>query len=427
MREDLLHFIWKYKKLALHDLESTDGEALEIINFGQHNQLAGPDFFNAQIKIDGQLWAGNLEIHLKSSDWYAHKHEEDSNYKNVILHVVWQHDCHVLTEGGTHLVTLELKNYISNTLLTAYQNLMDSRNTSFINCENNIGSVSKFHMNIWLERLYFERLEQKSVEVAELLKRTNNDWEGVLFALLLKGFGSKVNGPVFIQLAKVIDFKIIRKVQSNVRSLEGLFYGMLQLLEADDILDDYYLGLKKEYEFLKVKFGLGHKFVGRPEFYGLRPPNFPTIRLSQLANLYYSNDSLFAKLMEAETSEQMHGILKVVASDYWSNHYTFGKESKGMTKVLSKTFVDLLIINSILPVKYLYSKSIGKNSDEQIIDIMSAIPSEKNVITRNFQGLNLSLNNAFYGQGAIQLYNNYCKPNKCLQCQIGASLLSGNV
>jgi len=218
MKEDLLHFIWKYKKYPLNGLITTTGEPVRVVSTGTHNHLSGPDFFNAQIELSGQLWAGNVEIHLKSSDWYAHNHQEDNNYDNVILHVVWEDDISIFRKDGSEIPTFSLKQYISLHVLENYQKLFNAKNYHFVNCESDISEVDEFIRNNWLDRLFIERLEQKSIFINELLKHTNNDWEQVLFLMLLKTFGSKINGEVFIEIGKSIDFSIIRKLHKKTSS-----------------------------------------------------------------------------------------------------------------------------------------------------------------------------------------------------------------
>lgn len=426
MKEDLLHFIWKYKKLQLVDLVGTNNETISIVETGTHNHLAGPDFFSAKVDIDGQLWAGNVEIHLKSSDWYAHNHEQDSNYNNVILHVVWEDDAAVFRSDNSEIPTLELRDYIPKSLLDAYQKLFDKNDARFINCEKSIAHVDTFLFENWLERLYFERLERKSKFVLELLENSKNDWEQVLFALLLKNFGLKINGASFLSLAQALDFAMVRKLQSDTLPLESVFFGMSHLLDSEEILDDYYIQLKKEYAHLKSKFGLEEKSVQKPEFFKLRPPNFPTIRLSQLANLYAGRQNLFSRVIHASQLEELYAIFDVSASDYWNDHFTFGRTSKKSIKRMTKKFIDLLIINSLLPLKFCYAQHQGKEANEEIIQIISQIKKEENSIIANFEQHGVTMGNAKESQALLQLYNEYCIRNKCLQCAVGNSLLQGN-
>lgn len=423
MKEDLLHFIWKYKKLGSADLFGSKNEPITVVDPGTHNHLAGPDFFNAKVNIDGQLWAGNVEIHLKSSDWYAHHHERDTNYNNVILHVVWDDDGAVFRSDSSEIPTLELRNYIPQDLLDAYQNLFDKNGITFINCEKHIAQVDRFRFDHWLERLYFERLERKSDFVLGLLQKSKNDWEQVLFALLLKNFGLKINGDSFLSLARALHFSTVRKLRSDTLALESVLFGMAHLLDDEEILDDYYLQLKREYAHFKNKFGLKTETVQKPEFFKLRPPNFPTIRLSQLANLYSKRQNLFSAVIHASDLTELYALFDVSASTYWNDHYTFGKTSKKSVKRLTRNFIDLLIINSLLPLKFRYARHLGKEADEEIIPIISQIKKEENSIISNFKKHGISADDAKESQALLQLYNEYCTQNKCLRCTVGSSLL----
>lgn len=423
MREDLLHFIWKYKKLSIGELFSTDNEPIEIMSVGTHNHLAGPDFFNATIKIGGQLWAGNVEIHLKSSDWYAHGHEKDPNYNNVILHVVWEHDTEVFRSDHSPLPSLELKNYIPPSVLENYRALFDKRGVAFVNCEKDLAQVDPFVLGGWLERLYFERLERKSKDVDALLAASNNDWEEVLFRLLLRSFGSKINADAFMSLGAALDFKVVRKLRSDVLQLESVLMGMAHLLSDDSVFDDYYLRLKKEFGYQKAKFGLANEAVQRPSFFKLRPANFPTIRLSQLANLYHRREALFAQVVESSGAEELYRIFGVGASTYWKNHFSFGKASKNSSKRLTKKFIDLLILNTVLPLKFSYARKTGKEAYEAILAIVNGLGPEENSIVSNFKKYGVAVKTGMESQSLLQLYNGYCSKNKCLQCRIGASLL----
>lgn len=427
MREDLLHFIWKYRKLPMEGLVTSNDLEIEILEVGIHNHLAGPDFFNAKIHIGAQLWAGNVEIHVKSSDWYAHGHERDSNYNTVILHVVWEDDASVFRSDESEIPTLELRHYIPAYLLKNYQNLFENRHNRFINCEKDIAEIDSFVFQNWLDRLYFERLENKSVRVLDLLKDSKNNWEHVLFALLLKNFGSKINGGSFASLGRALDFSIVRKIQSDPFKLESVLFGLAGLLANDSITDIHYTNLTKEYGYLKIKYQLNDAGVRRPEFFKLRPANFPTIRLSQLANLYGKHPNLFSKVMEAGNIADIYSIFTVSASDYWDTHFTFGKESKRSTKKLTKTFVDLLIINTIIPLKFCYAKYTGKEVNEEITVLASQLKKEENTIIKSFDGHGIEARNTLESQAILQLYNEYCTKNKCLDCVVGATILNRNI
>ncbi|MGB6268003.1 MAG: DUF2851 family protein, partial [Olleya sp.] len=385
-----------------------------------HN--AGPDFFNAQLTIDNQLWAGNVEIHIKSSDWFVHNHEVDANYDNVILHVVWEHDTNVFRKDNTQIPTIELKKYVSQSALNNYHKLFNSKQT-WINCENTIADINPFVINNWLERLFFERLERKAKGIEAILKQSNNNWEAVLFKLLAKNFGLKVNSDSFLSLANSFDFSIVRKQQSNLQSLEALFFGQASLLD-DDIQEPYYQNLQKEYTFLKQKFSLENRGVAQFQFFRLRPPNFPTIRLSQLANVYHLHQNLFSKIIVSDNLEDFYKLFSVSTSPFWDTHYTFDKASKTSKKQITKAFIDLLLINTIIPLKFCYAKQQGKSIEEELIKLMEQLKPEKNSIVDKFKILKVEAKSALHSQAIIQLKNKYCDKNQCLKCAIGNTILT---
>lgn len=422
MQEDFLHYIWKHKKINFNNLKTTKGEAIVISSIGQHNFNSGPDFFNAKIKIGEQLWAGNLEIHLKSSDWFLHNHEQDKAYDNVILHVVWDDDTEVFRKDNSVIPTLELKNYTDKSLLNNYEKLL-SKKDKWINCENDFALTNQFVLDHWLERLYFERLDRKSNTIQNLLQTSKNDWEAVLFKMLTKNFGLKVNGDAFFSLGNSIDFSIIRKTQSNQQIIEALLFGQSGLLN-EEVEHPYYSNLVKEYDFLKQKFNLQNSQVLPLQFFRLRPPNFPTIRLSQLASLYNKHQNLFSKVVKINQREDFYELFKVSTSEFWKTHYTFQKESKASTKMISKSFIDLLLINTILPLKFSYAKQKGEEVNTDLIELASTIASEKNTIIETFNKLKKVSKSALQSQSLIQLKTEYCDKNKCLQCAIGNSLIN---
>ena len=422
MQEDFLHYIWQYKKFELQDLKTTNNEAVLIKSVGSHNQNAGPDFFNSQLYIGEQLWAGNLEIHVKSSDWFVHNHENDKAYDNVILHVVWEHDTPVFRKDNTEIPTLELKNKVSANTLASYKRLF-TKASQWINCEKDFSSVDDFLLNNWLERLYIERLERKSKELEDLFKLSNNDWEAVLFKLLAKNFGLNINRDSFLSIANSVDFAVVRKVSQKTLSLEALFFGQSGLLEKD-IEETYFKSLKEEYAFLKHKFGLSNEGVLPLQFFRLRPSNFPTIRLSQLASLYVKHQQLFSKLSEVKSLKEIYAIFDLTTSTFWETHYTFENTSNKSVKRLSKSFVNLLVINAIIPIKFCYAKYQGKEINNELLAIIIELSSEKNSIVDKFNSLKKVSKSALQSQALLQLKNEYCVKNRCLQCAIGSSLIA---
>ncbi|MCY1500805.1 hypothetical protein D3C87_75070 [compost metagenome] len=420
MKEDFLHYIWQFKNFDFTKLHTTQGEKLLIINSGQYLQKAGPDFFNAQIVIGTQKWAGNIEIHLKSSDWYVHRHETDPNYENVILHVVWEHDTEVFRKDNTEIAVLELKEYVSKKMLENYQSLIASK--TWIFCENEIGSIDEFVFKNWQERLFFERLEKKYQPIEKLFSATIKDWEAVLFSLLAKNFGLNTNGETFFKIANSIPFQKIRKESFDVQNLEAMFYGRAGLF-MKECEDFYFTELKERWEYLLQKHDLKKAYVEPMQFFKHRPDNFPTIRLSQLANLYHSRQNLFSDMMKAETLLEFYNIFNIAASDYWDDHYQFDKRSPKKKKKLTNSFIDLLLINTVVPLKFAYASSQGNDVSEQMIRLLADIPAEKNSIIDKFHGFGITAKNAYETQSLLQLKNEYCNKKRCLECAIGMELM----
>ena len=421
MKEDFLHYIWKHKLLNLNQLETTQKEKLLLINSGEHNYNAGPDFFNSQIIIEDQHWAGNIEIHVKSSDWYVHGHEKDINYDSIILHVVWEHDIEIYTKENFVVPTLELKDYINENILNNYKKLF-SKLKKWINCQNVISSVDPFIIDNWLERLYVERLEQKSELTQKMLDTSKNDWEAVLIKVLFKNFGLKVNGDAFLNLINSIDFSIIRKEKQSLVSIEALLFGQAGLLN-DDIQDAYYKTLQMEYNYLLKKHNLQVNMKSQFQFFRMRPNNFPTIRIAQLAALLNQHQNLFSKIITTTQLKDYYKLFDISISEFWEAHYSFTSTSRKMHKKLSKKFIDLLLINTIVPLKFIYLKYINELNEEELISTIKLIKPEKNTVIDGFKELNVTCNNALNSQALLQLKNEYCEKNKCMQCAIGNELL----
>lgn len=421
MNEEFLYYVWKHGMFSSLNLQTLDAKEVFIVKSGIHNKNSGPDFLNSHIKIDQQLWVGHTEMHVKSSDWYLHKHEEDVNYDAVILHVVWEHDVAVFMKNNKPLPTLELKNYVSNALLSNYKNLVYHQQR-FIPCENQILNIDEFVLNNWLERLYFERLEQKSTFIKDLLLDTNADFEAVLFQLLAKNFGLKVNGDSFLALAKSMDFSIVKKERFDLLQLTALFFGQAGFLEKD-AEGSYYRQLQGIYQYLKHKHNLLSIANGQFQFFRMRPQNFPTIRIAQLAALIFTHQNLFSKLMNCKKKEDFYIVFNFEIQEFWKTHYTFESVSKKSPKKLSKSFIDLILINTIIPLKFVYLQSRGAVDEEEIIQLIKQVSSEKNSIISSFSSLKIKSKNALESQALLELKNNYCTKKRCLQCAIGNSCL----
>lgn len=420
MKEDFLHYVWQFKKFNVLEAKTVQGDAIIIHNGGQYLKQSGPDFFSAQLVIGNQKWAGNVEIHVKSSDWYIHNHQYDTSYDNVILHVVWEHDTEVFRKDNTEIPVLELKHYVLPEVLSSYNSLSAAK--SWIYCEKELETIDNFVFDNWKERLFFERLERKSQPIAELARTTGNDWEAVLFCFLAKSFGLNTNGVTFFAMAQSLPFSVVRRESFEFENLEGLFFGRAGMLDYN-YEDVYFKDLKQRYDYILHKYRVEPKYVDSPEFFKHRPDNFPTIRLSQLAQLYHQNQNLFSKIIEAGSIQQIYDVFNVQASPYWQSHYTFDKESAKKRKALTSSFVDLIIINTIIPFKFAYNRSIGKENTEQLIAVLREIAPEKNSIIEKFAAFKVKPESAYDTQALLQMKNEYCANKRCLQCTIGVELL----
>ena len=418
MKEDFLQYIWQYQLFNTTDLKTTIGESVYIEKTGSYDHQSGPDFKQARIIINDQRWAGQVEIHLKASDWYVHHHEKDDNYNNVILHVVWEDDMPVFRSNGEIISTLELKGLVSNHLLKTYNELTHFTE-KWPTCEPYLSGIDSFTIDKWLERLYINRLEQKSQSLDAILKRTKNDWEYTLFILIAKYFGLQYNGTAFQQMAEKLDFKIIKQERHHPLHLEALFFGMTGLFTDQE--SDYAQELKKIFTYLSHKYSL-KPIEQRVTFYRLRPANFPTIRLSQLAQLYSSQVALFSQIINDDYhSLQKH--LRTQTGDFWQTHYVFDKQHHKRSKYLSKSFIDLLIINVVSPLKFAYQQYLGNPDFNAIIPLLEAIKPEQNHIIKKFNTLTIKAENALQSQALITLKNDYCQPKNCLHCDIGLKIL----
>jgi len=421
MKEEFLHYLWKNKLLNSSLLKTTDNHFLKILDFGFHNHNAGPDFLNSKIEIEEQVWFGNIEIHVKSSDWYLHQHETDVNYDTVILHVVWDYDADIYMKNNIPIPTLELKNYVDKTLVEKYHNLK-MKALKWIPCEKEIGSIDSFYFNHWLERLFIERLEKKSMLIQELLWQSQNDWETVLFQMLAKGFGLKINGEAFLNFSKSFSCSILRKEQDNLHSLSALFFGQAGFL-SEEIENPYHRELREEYLYLKYKYQLKPIAKNQFQFFRMRPSNFPTIRMAQLIALYHAHQNLFSKLIELKSVEGYYKFFKIEIDSFWETHYTFEKESKSSKKQLSKPFLDLLLINTIIPLQFSYQKSTNTLDEDSLFTFLKQLKPEKNSIISKFLELGITAKDALETQALLQLKNNYCASKRCLECAIGHQLL----
>ncbi|WP_336733781.1 DUF2851 family protein [Chryseobacterium sp. VD8] len=418
MTEKLLQYLWNYKVFKHFDFKDLEGNPVEILDFGKWNKDSGPDFIAAKLKINEITFAGNIELHVKSSDWIFHNHSHDPNYQNIILHVVFQNDCEVEELKNRNIPTIELKDHIDENILWKYEKLIGG--TQFIPCENifDPGKISvHFH-----EENVLKKLAEKSLEFEMNLAQFKNNFEAVLFHSLAYSFGLKVNAFIFRQIAESIDFTIINKIRQNETQLEALFFGVSGWLENPE--DETMKIWKREFDFIKAKFNISNlKF--HPKFLRLRPPNFPTLRLSQLANLYFTHQNLFSKIIHAKNTGELFEIFKnVKASEYWNNHYNFGKiSSVNQSKVVSRDFIELIILNTILPLKYTYHQYYNEEIAEEILLFYKNLPSEKNSVITDWKKLGMKCKTALESQSLIYHFKNSCEEKNCLNCGIGFKIL----
>ncbi|POY36037.1 DUF2851 domain-containing protein [Solitalea longa] len=422
MKEELLHFIWKYKLFDVLHLQTTDGDPIEIIHTGVHNKNAGPDFFNARLKIGKTIWAGNVEIHQQASDWNKHHHTNDKLYDNVILHVVYKNDCQVKNTAGYLIPTLDISQYIQPQLLNRYQLL--SENDHYFACDALIGSIDSFTFDNWLDRLIVERLEEKAVIIETELDLTIQNWEETFYRLMARSFGFHVNAETFLLLARSISSIIYAKHKTNLLQLEALLFGQGGFL-SDHFNDPYFLSLKKEYAFLQKKYSLSPIDNYLWKFLRLRPSNFPTIRISQFAALIYKSSHLFSRIIESNSLKELEELFAVEANDYWNAHYLFGKTTlSSQRKTLGKKSIFIILINVVIPFMFVYGKKMGDETlATKALNLLQTIKSEQNLIVKQFAEVGIKSKNAADSQALLHLKTRYCDKKKCLTCAIGVKLL----
>ncbi len=420
IKEDFLHFIWKHKLFRLHRLRTADNQSVELIHCGTHNKNGGPDFFNAKLIIAGQLWVGNVEIHLKSTDWYAHHHHKDKLYDNVILHVVWEDDGDIFGLFNRKIPTLVLSAYTNSYLISNYHRLY-LKKPVFIACETDLSEVDPFVWTNWLEILFIERMEEKALFIQYLLKKYTNDWEAVFFCLLAKNFGLHINGDAFLAIAESIPYPVLRKEQNNALHIESLLFGQGNLLD-EELFDPYYIKLREQYNYLKSKYKLTGISIPL-QFFRLRPANFPTLRLAQLAAVFIQKKSMFSKIISMNSKEELYQLFEVTITNYWNTHYTFQKSSPATKRNLSEKFINLLIINTIIPIKFIYQRQLGKENFEDLLILIQSIKPDSNAQIDQYIKIGVNVDSAFISQALLQLKNSYCIQKRCLSCRAGNFLI----
>lgn len=423
--EHLLHYVWKHKLFPLKILQTTKGLPVEVIDPGLHNSNAGPDFFNAKLKIDGTLWVGNVEIHTHASDWFRHGHESDKTYDSVILHVVAEPDAEVCRSNGEVIPQLQLT--CPEQIQTHYHELCAA--DQYPACYSVISSLPKLTIHSWLTALQTERLEQKARLIGERLKRCGSNWEDAFFITLARNYGFGLNGDAFEMWAGLLPFRAVDKHRNDLFQIEAFFFGMAGLLEETFLKkeqeDDYSLRLRKEFRYLQRKFEITQVMdASLWSFLRLRPENFPHVRLAQLAYLYQKADKLFSRVLEVETLSEVRAILRTRTSAYWKDHFMFGRPSPEREKTMGEGSLNLIVINTVVP--FLYTYGLHKADDgmcERAGRFLEELKAENNHIIRSWSNAGLPVTSAADSQALIQLRKEYCDKRKCLYCRFGYEYL----
>lgn len=427
--EQLLHYVWKHKLFPLGNLQTTDGLEVEVIDPGLHNRNSGPDFFNAKVKINGTLWVGNVEIHDKSSDWYLHGHDKDKAYDNVVLHVTGLPDRDVTNTQGQFIPQMQLD--IPDSVRENYEELL--RTDQYPPCYRIIPDLPRLTIHSWMAALQTERLEQKTQAICRRAQRMNGSWEDAYFMTLARNYGFGINGDAFEEWAAHIPLSAVAHHRDNLFQIEAIFMGQAGLLDIqaiperyqqDALNEGYFAKLRNEYQYLAHKFSWQPMDYKRWKFLRLRPQNFPHIRLSQLSNLYYEHKTGLSQLIECADSLALHDLMKTKVTPYWETHYTFGSSSEQNEKSLSPFSINLLLINTCIPMLFAYGRhTANEQLCDRAFDLLEQLKAENNYIIRLWKECGLSVENAGDSQALIQLKKEYCDKKECLRCRIGYEYL----
>lgn len=423
--ELLLHYCWKHRLFPLRELVTTDGRSVEVIDSGLHNHNAGPDFFNAKVKIGGTLWVGNVEIHDRSNDWFLHGHDKDAAYNNVVLHVAETINGDVKTQSGNVPPQMQLS--VPQYVKDHYEELL--REDRYPRCHKIVPQLSRLMVHSWMSALQTERLEQKTQAIKKRLEQAEGSWEAAYFMTLARNFGFGVNGDAFESWAKCIPLMQVGHHRDDPFQVEAFFFGQAGLLEpssitahyqADAMNEGYFTRLRNEYLYLAHKFNLQPMDANLWRFLRLRPQNFPHIRLSQLVTLYTERRTELSRLLECKTTKDLQQLLQTHVTPYWETHYTFGSTSCKTEKMLSAVSINIIIINTAIPILFAYGQHKRKeNYCDRAFDMLEELKAENNHITRMWRECGIEVQNAGDSQALIQLKKEYCDRKECLRCRIG--------
>lgn len=422
MNEEFIYFLWKFRLIST-DLVTETGESLLILHPGERNTDSGPDFINARLRIGATLWAGNVEIHVRASDWFKHRHQDDPAYDNIILHVVYENDVPAVVENQLPAPTLVLKDHFPSRIHENYRLLM--KNHGWIPCNHQISTVDDPGFTLWSASLTVERILAKGETISQLWENCGCDWEEAFYQYLAMNLGFKVNAIPFEMMAKSLPLKIVRQHIHNFFQIEALLYGQAGML-GKKFTGEYPVKLALEYDFLRSKYGLLPIDESAWKFLRLRPSNFPTIRISQWAAILYRSRGRLFGMVSAGSVQQVKEMLNVSSSPYWDDHYCFGKASFHHPKKMGNESINLLIINGIVPFLFFYGNKKDQHLlKESAICFLEQLPPEKNSIIRHWENAGITGKNALQTQALMELKRSFCDRKQCLQCRIGRKLLIG--
>jgi hypothetical protein len=421
MNEEFLQYTWKHGLFSKEKLSTVTGETIEIINAGKWNSDSGPDFFNASVKIEGTLWAGNVEVHINSSDWLKHRHQHDEAYNSVVLHVVHINDTEICLPNGNPLPTLEIIPH--KEAYEIYQKLISEHQKPA--CAAYLPKIDSIYIRSAVDAMMVDRLKTKTGIISQTLSAVKNNWNETFYRHLAMNFGFKTNALPFEMFARSLPLKIISRHTRNLEQLEALFFGQSGLLNEQLLGDDYFIGLRKEYSYLANKYKLKGIESHNWKFMRLRPSNFPSLRLAQFAALFPQSEALFSRLLEMEKPAEIRKLFKVKASGYWDTHYRFNHPSPKRAKWIGESSLNNILINTVVPFLYLYGVRNNKSGLKQrAFELLESIPPEQNHIIRTWKQLDVLAGSAYDSQALIHLRNNFCEYKKCLSCKIGAKVIT---
>ncbi|SDF98704.1 DUF2851 family protein [Chitinophaga filiformis] len=422
LAEELFQHIWQFRLFTQSALTTLEGEPLHIEHPGQHNRHAGPDFTAARIRIGETLWVGNVELHLKTSDWFRHGHQHDLQYRNVILHVVFEHDMKGGTTNGIPI--LELQPAVPKLLLQRYESLRQS--AAFVPCAAQVTDVPSLIWTCWKDRLLVERLEQKADTFKGWLLQTQYDWEEVCFRAIARAAGMPVNGEAFLHLAQSLPYRLLARQQHDLTYLEALLFGQAGMLD-DTATDPYIRGLQREYHYLQHKYHFTPLAAGHWKWLRMRPASFPSMKIAFLAALLHKVPHLFSRMLDAPDAACLEKLLQVRPSDYWQTHYKFGKPVS-RTQMPGTRAIHNILINTLLPLLYLYGREKGDTRyQEKAIAFLRQLRAEENHVMTGWNALNIKADSAGQSQALLQLKQYYCDEKHCLKCAVGARLLRSDI